>query len=517
MRKVRRHLARLWRGDLRRWLASQDLTRDLIAAWCRWTEAAQIRGQQPREVHRSARPLERFDLHALRKRSAEEVRAALADFRPAAVPLPSEQHARLIVSSSAPESISAALRELPANWTVTFDRQSASWVLRPLYRLRNDHVLTSKALEVQVQFVTARSAISTNGVLDSGPTSTEGENLAGFPSGEGGPTSNPPIDHLQHSVDIVYTWVNGADPEWQQRRDDAWEQQSPPTKRTTYAPPLHWTATDESRYVSTEELRYSMRSVFQYANWVRRIFIVTDGQVPYWLDTSHPKVQVVDHHDLLPGGSVFNSHAIESALHRIPGLAERYLYLNDDVFFGRMAYPTDFFHANGIAKFFPSDLPIDPGSPNAQDLPIMAAAKNGRDLMARRFGLTVSTKIRHTVHPQLRSVIEQMEEENPAEFDRVGRSLFRSPQDLSVAASLHHWYAYALGKSVPAEPNYLYLNITSPRAGQVLDALASLQRYDTFCLNQEETTSNSGRARRELRRFFPKYFPLPAPWEKPDH
>src|SRR5699024_8620361 len=131
---------------------------------------------------------------------------------------------------------------------------------------------------------------------------------------------------------------------------------------------------------------YNVMTRNSYANWVRRIHLVTDGQVPHWLDADHPRITVIDHADLL-GGSRFNSHAIESALHRIPGLAEHYLYLNDDVFFGRIAYPGDFFPAPGLAAFFPSDLPIDPGPVSAQDLPIMAAAKNGRALLAARFGL----------------------------------------------------------------------------------------------------------------------------------
>src|SRR5699024_7748867 len=235
--------------------------------------------------------------------------------------------------------------------------------------------------------------------------------------------------------------------------------------------------------------------------------------VPHWLDADHPRITVIDHADLL-GGSRFNSHAIESALHRIPGLAEHYLYLNDDVFFGRIAYPGDFFPAPGMAAFFPSDLPIDPGPVSAQDLPIMAAAKNGRALLAARFGLDVRTKIRHTVHAQLRSVGEQIEAEHPEEVARTRDARFRSPTDLSLASSLHHWYAHALGRAVPQQPNYLYVDLASPGVEQTLDALESLRRYDTFCLNQEQT-GMSPALRREVGEFLERYLPTPAPWERP--
>ena len=99
-----------------------------------------------------------------------------------------------------------------------------------------------------------------------------------------------------------------------------------------------------------------------YASWVRTIYLVTDGQVPHWLDTGHPRIRLVDHRQIFRDQSalpVFNSHAIESQLHHIDGLAEHYLYLNDDMFFGRPVEPELFFHGNGIAKFFVSKTPID--------------------------------------------------------------------------------------------------------------------------------------------------------------
>ncbi|WP_194928689.1 stealth family protein [Pseudactinotalea sp. HY158] len=318
-----------------------------------------------------------------------------------------------------------------------------------------------------------------------------------------------PVSNVDGPIDVVYTWVDGSDDEWRRRRDATLARITAMHGSRRW----HTNATDSSRFIDSDELRYSLRSVFTFANWVNHIYIVTDRQVPQWLDLSHPKISIVDHSEILPR-LTFNSHAIESALHRIPDIAERYLYLNDDVFFGRLAYPSDFFHPTGLAKFFPSDLPVYPGPPSIEDPPIMAAAKNGRDLIARRFGLTVTSKIRHTVHPQLRDVVEQMERESPREFELTRSSPFRAPTDISVASSLHHWYASALGRAVADEPNYLYLDISKPKSWQDLDGLAALRRYDTFCLNQEESGPYSVLARRELAKFLPKYFPLPAPWER---
>ncbi|GAV00247.1 hypothetical protein RvY_11128-5 [Ramazzottius varieornatus] len=106
-----------------------------------------------------------------------------------------------------------------------------------------------------------------------------------------------------------------------------------------------------SRFKDNEELRYSLRSLQQYAGWVRRVFIVTNGQIPYWLDLSNPKMRIVSHEEIFRNKShlpTFSSSAIESHLHHIPGLSDKFLYLNDDVLLTGKVLPEDFFsHSEG--------------------------------------------------------------------------------------------------------------------------------------------------------------------------
>jgi UDP-N-acetylglucosamine-lysosomal-enzyme len=78
---------------------------------------------------------------------------------------------------------------------------------------------------------------------------------------------------------------------------------------------------------------------------VRKVFLVTNGQVPHWLDTSNPKLVLVTHAEIFDDPShlpTFSSPAIEANLHRIPGLSSQFIYLNDDVMFGRPVWPSDF-------------------------------------------------------------------------------------------------------------------------------------------------------------------------------
>jgi hypothetical protein len=317
----------------------------------------------------------------------------------------------------------------------------------------------------------------------------------------------PGLFEVREPVDIVYAWVDGADPVWQARK----------AAHEPAAGAHHATATHQSRYIAREELRYSLRSVWMFGGWVRRIHIVTDGQVPSWLDTGHPKINLVDHREIFRDPSVlpvFNSHAIESQLHHIAGLADQYLYFNDDLFFGRPVEPELFFTANGLARIFLSDQTIDLGAPSLRDLPATAAAKNNRTLIERDFGVTVRHKYRHGVHPQLRDVLVELEKRHPDEFARVAASRFRHPDDLSIPSSLHHTYAYLRGRAVPGTMQYRYQDIGRLNTARRLDEILR-ERPQVFCLNDIATEPEQlPELDRVLRQFFGEYFPLPSPFER---
>lgn len=449
------------------------------------------------------------ELHGVRDDVLEAVLSAISPIEPVLLPPVPRLPWRLAIRDEDSGAVRAALENLPPHWEVRVSRGGRVFSLRPHFAVAGRELERSPDLEVRVAVMLRREGVH-HGTVEGAPGRIEAEQWE-WTARESLSRSRrryaPPVPRMP--IDVVYTWVDGADPAWKTRRDAALREAS---DRGPLAP-MHPSATDASRFTDSDELRYSLRSLHRNAHWVRRIHIVTDGQVPSWLRRDDPQIRIVDHKEILDG-SRFNSHAIESALHRIPGLAEHYLYLNDDVMFGRIAHPGDFFAAEGVSRFFPSDLPIDAGPATPADPPIMAAAKNGRDLLLERFGMEVRTKIRHTVHPQLRSVAAQIELDNPRAVARTRSALFRSTEDLSVAASLHHWYAYALGCAVPSSVNYLYVDLSAPRAAQALDALESLRRYDTFCLNTEENALNP-HMRAELRSFLDRYYPDPAPWEQP--
>ncbi len=138
-------------------------------------------------------------------------------------------------------------------------------------------------------------------------------------------------------IDLVYLWVDGSDPAWIARKRAACgiEEAAEGTSETNC----------KARWTDNDELKYSLRSAERFAPWIRRVFIVTDGQTPGWLDTSNPRVRVVDHTEIMPSEArpCFNASVIEHYLYRIPELGERFLFANDDMFFSAPVGPEFFF------------------------------------------------------------------------------------------------------------------------------------------------------------------------------
>jgi hypothetical protein len=131
-------------------------------------------------------------------------------------------------------------------------------------------------------------------------------------------------------IDIVLTWVDGNDPAWLKERAR-----------------FQTNVTDVSseRFRDWNTLQYIFRSIEKNAPWVRKIHFVTWGHLPAWLNTTHPKLHIVKHSDFMPANYLptFNSNAVELNFHRIEGLSENFIYLNDDIFFLRPLKPTYFF------------------------------------------------------------------------------------------------------------------------------------------------------------------------------
>ena len=345
-------------------------------------------------------------------------------------------------------------------------------------------------------------------VVDPGPDGVVVRDVDGRPRPVAVQVVEPHLQQVVDPVDVVYTWVDGSDPAWRARRDAA----------LVGADGLHELSANESRYASHDELRYSLRSLEMYAPWVRHVHLVTDRQVPAWLAREHPRLTVVDHRDLFAGRGrlpTFNSHAIETQLHHIGGLSETYLYLNDDVFFGRPVDPGLFVGGNGVGRVFFSSVKLGPGPVRPTDLPITSAGKNNRDLLLEKFGRATLHKFQHAPYVLNRSVMRELEDLFGEEIARTAAAPFRSPTDLSVSASLGLSYGYLVGRSVPGRLRYLYADIANADTPQRLAVLLERRDHDVFCLNDHDSSRLPAASQRAVvRSFLDAYFPLPSSFER---
>ncbi|MEW4354713.1 Stealth CR1 domain-containing protein [Streptococcus pneumoniae] len=139
-------------------------------------------------------------------------------------------------------------------------------------------------------------------------------------------------------IDFVVTWVDGNDPIWRESRDK-------------YQGVAYKGLNTESRYRDWELMKYWFRSVERYAPWVNKIFFITEGHLPDWLNTEHPKLVIVKHSDYIEGKYLptFNSNVIELNIHKIKNLSEHFVLFNDDMFVNGEVKEEDFF-VNGLPK-----------------------------------------------------------------------------------------------------------------------------------------------------------------------
>ena len=224
-------------------------------------------------------------------------------------------------------------------------------------------------------------------------------------------------------IDIVYTWVDGNDEAWREKRN-----RYMPNAQNTAKAPNHMC---EARWRENNELMYSLRSVERFAPWVNKIYIVTDGQRPAWLNDEHPKIKVIDHTEIIPEDAlpVFSSHAIESCLHLIPNLSEHYIVGNDDTFFGAMTHPEDFFNADGrpIVRLRGARFNRRRGRRGGNYYRVLYRMQS---IAKRLWGKLVCHEPHHNFDAYRRSDVEHCAEVLNDEWQRTTRRKFRHNKDI---------------------------------------------------------------------------------------
>jgi len=122
-------------------------------------------------------------------------------------------------------------------------------------------------------------------------------------------------------IDFVIPWVDGNDIIWQNKK-----RKYDKSKKRDYT-------NSDMRYRDWGTLKYVMRSIEKNCPWYNKIYLITEGHYPAWLDINHSKIQLICHDDLYFDKShlpTFSSSSIEMNLSNIKNLSEYFIYMNDD-------------------------------------------------------------------------------------------------------------------------------------------------------------------------------------------
>ena len=327
-----------------------------------------------------------------------------------------------------------------------------------------------------------------------------------------------PVHHRQENaaqIDIVYLWVNGADPVWLNKRHRAyagWARQNPAE--------LAAFGNVAGRYRDNSELLFNLRALELFFPHHGHVYIVTDGQTPAWLRPS-ARVTVVDHRDLLPPTSaqVFDSGHIESYLHHIPGLSERFIYLNDDVFFGQKVNP-EWWFGDRMKVFMEPSSTAHPDELNPLATALVNASIRSRQWLTERYPhyRHIPQVYSHTPRAMRKSAMHELEHLAPDWFAQVRSTVFRSWRIPPIIPDLAPRWMVQVGYAEQQVLNPLYINTADAQAAQQFDALvANFGKLPFFCINDtcDEADDDDPRLLR-IAQTLNKLLPEPSSFEYVD-
>ena len=242
-------------------------------------------------------------------------------------------------------------------------------------------------------------------------------------------------------IDLVVTYVDGSEQKWL-------------NSVSQYKVEL-----SAARFRTWDIFQFWFRCVETNLPFIRTIHLVVSNieQVPKWLDTN--KVHIVLHEEILPSCLLptFNSTTIEMFLHRIPGLAEHFIYSNDDVFPFK---PID------VHSFFNYDwLPIYEITRiyNAKRLNTFTYQCKNSYALAYELLKTSNCEnaalywiIQHGINPMLKSIYEEVHQKAK---DRIIKSCTKFREIWNFTQYLFPDYAFMTGHAVEGKIDMTYVRL----------------------------------------------------------
>lgn len=340
------------------------------------------------------------------------------------------------------------------------------------------------------------------------------------------------MNSVSPAIDIVIPWVDGSDPAWLQeyRQYQASEQN------------ILVATCDAStaRYRDWDLLHFWFRSIEAYAPWVRKIHFVTWGHLPAWLNLDHPKLAIVRHSDFIPAEYLptFSSHTIELNLHRIPDLAEHFLYFNDDVYLTHSTQPADFFidgkpcdtailgviKQQNLTDFMPYTMLNMLGVINSEfdkravlrrHRRLWYSLKYGKGLLKNLYLSPWSTFTGfvnyHRCNPFQKQTFCTVWERYGAVLDATCRRKFRTRSD--VNQYIFRYWQLCSGEFVPTKPSSEYVTIGKVGSADIRRLLYD-RKYNVVCINDDPEGFDFAEEQLKLMRIFEEKYEVVSAFER---
>ncbi len=333
-------------------------------------------------------------------------------------------------------------------------------------------------------------------------------------------------------IDVVIPWVDGTDSKWIAKKAKYREEALKADDRVT-------------RYRDWNELVYIFRGIGKNMPWVRKVFLITEGHVPSWLNKECEKLVHVKHGDYMPKKylPIFSSHPIELNLHRIQDLSEQFIYFNDDMFVlkplkeemffkqGRPVYPA-ILHAptsddkSGVMPYvyLNNNLVINrhfDKNEMLQHKEKWFSFTNGfrsviENLFNSRYPQIIGFYNSHLPTPMLKSTLQEVWDHESDLMDQVSRHRFRSKED--VSQYLFRYWDLAKNNFDPIDPRKLgkEIDITDEHIEEIC-AVIEEKRYPMICLNDtvEDFSDEQFRVIRDrINESFENVYPKKSEFEK---
>ena len=236
----------------------------------------------------------------------------------------------------------------------------------------------------------------------------------------------------EHPIDAVILWVDGNDAKHQTRMLPFLENKA-----------IAHSKNFRTRFDQVNEIKYTVDSLLKFAPFIRNIFIVTDQQIPAFIEdkkniATYKKVSIIDHLEIFTGYEeflpTFNNRPLETCIYRIPHLAEHFIYLNDDFFLINDTKPSDYF-VDGKPVLRGKWRKIDKEKLNKRS---KAGHKMAQQKAAQIAGFNKYYNFRHTPHPLRKSTFKDFFERNKDTFLENIKYRFRSENQFTPQGLANH-------------------------------------------------------------------------------